>query len=79
MILYHFLYDFEMEPKYDILMIYFLKLITMMSAWKIKNQLILNQEESAMLLLEGDEEEVKERKVLKILAPNKLLTRFPNY
>ena len=48
-----------MEPKYDILMIYFLKLMTMMSAWKIKNQLILNQEESAMLLLEGDEEEVK--------------------
>ena len=59
MILYYFLYNFKMEPKYDILMTYFLKLITMMSAWKIKNQLILNQEESAMLLLEGDEEEVK--------------------
>ena len=59
MILYYFLYNFKMEPKYDILIIYFLKLITMMSAWKIKNQLILNQEESAMLLLEGDEEEVK--------------------
>ena len=59
MILYYFLYNFKMEPKYDILMICFLKLITMMSAWKIKNQLILNQEESTMLLLEGDEEEVK--------------------
>ena len=31
----------------------------------------------SMLLLEGDEEEVKERKGLKILIPNKLLTRLP--
>ena len=29
-----------------------------------------------MLLLEGDEEEVKERKGLKILTPKKLLTRL---
>ena len=28
-------------------------------------------------LLEADEEELKERKGLKILTPNKLLTRFP--
>ena len=27
--------------------------------------------------LEGDEEQVKEGKVLKILSPNKLLTRLP--
>ena len=27
--------------------------------------------------LEGDEEELKERKGLKMLTPNKLLTRFP--
>ena len=30
-----------------------------------------------MPLLEGDEEEVKEVKGLKILTPNKLLTRIP--
>ena len=30
-----------------------------------------------MPLLEGDEEEVKEGKWLKILTPNKLLTRLP--
>ena len=29
-----------------------------------------------MLLLEDDEDEVKEEKGLKILTPNKLLTRF---
>ena len=29
-----------------------------------------------MSLLEGDEEEVKEGKVLKMLTPNKLLTRL---
>ena len=30
----------------------------------------------SMLLLEDDEDEVKEEKGLKILTPNKLLTRF---
>ena len=30
-----------------------------------------------MRVLEGDEEEVKEVKGLKILSPNKLLTRLP--
>ena len=32
---------------------------------------------SDMPPLEGDEEEAKEGKILKILIPNKLLTRFP--
>ena len=46
-----------------------------------ENEKLIDKEESADLsdqpALEGDEKEVKEKKGLKILTPNKLLTRLP--
>ena len=44
---------------------------------KFRRQKVGDKDLFGMSLLEGDEEEVKEETGLKILTPNKLLTRLP--
>ena len=44
---------------------------------KLRSQKVVDKDFSDMSLLKSDEEEVKEGKRLKILIPNKLLTRLP--
>ena len=62
-----------------ILLIYFLKHVIMMSDFKMKNWMTTKNSEELMPPmpeLESDEE-VKEGKRLKILTPDKVLTRLP--
>ena len=44
---------------------------------KLRKQIASDEDLFGMPPLEGDEEEVKERKGLQLLTPNKLLTRLP--